>query len=173
MNTGKYNIDFCYMHLFPMRSQCVLNRSSNQDAHCVQDNKNIAKITCGCFPTSTRKFTQKSEIFRHKTSHMLLSIIFLEDKYKIVLHLSIFNEYQQFFQHRICSRYSRPISVTRDPLQHVLPIFFLIMLFRQRITAVVDCNCDSLSVDEAPDFGQLHVCVVGLNKFCEISPPSP
>ena len=30
------------------------------------------------------------------------SIIFLEDKHKILLHLSIFYEYQQFFQHRIC-----------------------------------------------------------------------
>jgi hypothetical protein len=28
---------------------------------------------------------------------MVLSIIFLEDKHKIVLHLSIFDEYQQFF----------------------------------------------------------------------------
>ena len=34
--------------------------------------------------------------------HMVLSIIFLEDKHKILLHLSIFYEYQQFFQHRIC-----------------------------------------------------------------------
>ena len=41
-------------------------------------------------------------IFRHKTSHMVLSIIFLEDKHKIVLHLSIVYEYQQLFQHRIC-----------------------------------------------------------------------
>jgi hypothetical protein len=55
-----------------------------------------------CFPTSTRKFTLKSEIFRHKTSHMVLSIIFLEDKHHISLHLSIFYEYQQFFQYRIC-----------------------------------------------------------------------
>jgi hypothetical protein len=30
---NKYNIDFFYMHLFTMRCQCVLNRSSNQDAH--------------------------------------------------------------------------------------------------------------------------------------------
>jgi hypothetical protein len=44
----------------------------------------------------------KRAIFRHKTSHMVLSIIFLEDKHKILLHLSIFYEYQQFFQHRIC-----------------------------------------------------------------------
>ena len=90
-----------------------LNRSSNQDAHysCPRlKKKYIAKITCGCFPTSTRIFTYKSEIFRHKTSHMVLSIIFLEDKHKIVLHLSIFHEYQQFFQHRICFSIQRPIT---------------------------------------------------------------
>ena len=29
---------------------------------------------------------------------MVLSIIFLEDKHKILLHLSILYEYQQFFQ---------------------------------------------------------------------------
>ena len=33
---------------------------------------------------------------------MVLSIIFLEDKHKILLHLSILYEYQQFFQRRIC-----------------------------------------------------------------------
>ena len=33
---------------------------------------------------------------------MVLSIIFLKDKHNILLHLSIFDEYQQFFQHRIC-----------------------------------------------------------------------
>jgi hypothetical protein len=33
---------------------------------------------------------------------MVLSIIFLEDKHTIALHLSILYEYQQFFQHRIC-----------------------------------------------------------------------
>jgi hypothetical protein len=33
---------------------------------------------------------------------MVMSIIFLEDKHNILLHLSIFYEYQQFVQHRIC-----------------------------------------------------------------------
>jgi hypothetical protein len=36
---NKYNIDCFYMHLFTMRSQCVLNRSSNQALiilHCRQ-----------------------------------------------------------------------------------------------------------------------------------------
>jgi hypothetical protein len=45
---------------------------------------------------------KKSEIFRHKTSHMVLSIIFLEDKHNILLQLSILYEYQQFFQHPVC-----------------------------------------------------------------------
>jgi hypothetical protein len=31
---------------------------------------------------------------------MVLSIIFLEDKHKMLLHLLILYEYQQFFQHR-------------------------------------------------------------------------
>jgi hypothetical protein len=32
-------------------------------------------------------FSDKSEIFCHKTSHMVLFIIFLEDKHNIVLHV--------------------------------------------------------------------------------------
>jgi hypothetical protein len=39
---------------------------------------------------------------------MVLSIIILEDKHKIVFHLSIFYEYQQFFQHRICCSIQPP-----------------------------------------------------------------
>jgi hypothetical protein len=35
---------------------------------------------------------------------MVLSIIFLEDKHKILSHLSILYEYQQFFQHRRAER---------------------------------------------------------------------
>jgi hypothetical protein len=111
---------------------------------------------------------------------MVLSITFLEDKHSIVMHLSIFYEYQQFSQHLICfsiqpqlqlvdlhrnrryfviklhtwfclsyslktniklyciyqyfmsinslfntvyvSRYSRPITVTRDPDKLVPPV---------------------------------------------------
>ena len=34
----------------------------------------------------------------------------------------------RFFNTVSVSRFSRPITVTRDPLYHVLPVFFLIML---------------------------------------------
>ena len=68
----------------------------------VQDKNTSLKLHVGVSPLQLVKFTLKSEIFRHKTSHMVLSIIFLEDKHKIILHLSIFYDFQQFFQHRIC-----------------------------------------------------------------------
>ena len=90
--------------------------------------KYIAKITCGCFPTSIRIFTYKSEIFRHKTSHIVLSIIFLEDKHKILLHLSIFDEYQQFFQHRICFSIQLPNNSDPWPRLARSTSFFIIML---------------------------------------------
>ena len=62
---------------------------------------------------------------------MVLSIIFLEDKHKIVLHLSIFYEYQQFFQYRICFSiqppdYSDPWLVTSQQF------FLLIRLFNNK-----------------------------------------
>ena len=60
---------------------------------------------------------------------MVLSIIFREDKHKILLHLSILYEYQQFFIHRICFSIQPPdysdlwTTLTRSTS------FFLIMLF--------------------------------------------
>ena len=97
---NKYNRDCFYIHLFTMRSQCVLNRSSNQALIIlVQDKNTWLKLSVDVSPL---QLVNWSEIFRYKTSHMVLSIIFLEDKHNILLHLSIFYEYQQFFQHRIC-----------------------------------------------------------------------
>ena len=45
---------------------------------------------------------------------MVLSIIFHEDKHTILLYLSIFYEYQQFFQHRICFS-MQPPDTHSDP----------------------------------------------------------
>jgi hypothetical protein len=73
--------------------------------------------------------TRNREIFRHKTSHMVLFIIFLEGKHKIVLHLSIFYEYQQFFQHRICFSIQPPDYSDPWPRLAHSTSFFLIMLF--------------------------------------------
>jgi hypothetical protein len=63
----------------------------------------------------------------------VLSIIFLEDKHKILLHLSIFYEYQQFFQHRICFSIQPPDY--SDPLPRLAhpSSFFLIRLFNKYV----------------------------------------
>jgi hypothetical protein len=37
------------------------------------------------------------------------------DKHNMLLHLSIFYEYQQFVQHPICFSIQRPITVTHAP----------------------------------------------------------
>ena len=72
-------------------------------------------------------------IFRHKTSHMVLSIIFLEDKHKIVLHLSILYEYQQFFQHRICFSIQPPDHSDPWPRLARSTSCSLILLFNDKV----------------------------------------
>ena len=63
---------------------------------------------------------------------MVLPIILLEDKHKMLLHLSIFYDYQQFFQHRIC------FSIQPTDYSDLWPTLarstnlFLIMLFNER-----------------------------------------
>jgi hypothetical protein len=54
----------------------------------------------------------------------------IEDKHKIVLHLSIFYEYQQFFQHRICFSIQPPDYSDPWPRLARSSSFFLIMLFK-------------------------------------------
>jgi hypothetical protein len=62
---------------------------------------------CKYFCSTARKSILLSELkvkmlLFFAYNYFILSIIFLEDKHNILLHLSIFYEYQQFFQHRIC-----------------------------------------------------------------------
>jgi hypothetical protein len=70
---------------------------------------------------------------------MVLSIIFLEDKHKILLHLSIFYEYQQFFQHHICFSiqppdYSDPWPrLARSTSFSLIVLFNYIMMSKQRV----------------------------------------
>ena len=62
---------------------------------------------------------------------MVLSIIFLEDQHKMLLHLSIFYEYQQFVQHRICFSIQPPDYSDPRPRLARPSSFFLIMLFNK------------------------------------------
>ena len=67
----------------------------------VQYKNTSLKLPVGVSPLQLVNLHRNRRYFVIKL-HMVLSIIFLEDKHKILLHLSIFYEYQQFFQHRIC-----------------------------------------------------------------------
>jgi hypothetical protein len=71
---------------------------------------------------------------------MVLSIIFLEDKDKMLLHLSIFYEYQQFFQHRICFSIQPPDI--QWPVTHFSTFyqFILNMLFKHAFTYTRSIN---------------------------------
>ena len=60
---------------------------------------------------------------------MVLSILCLENKHKIVLHLSILYEYQQYFQHRICFSIQPPDYSDPWPTLARSSSFFLIVLF--------------------------------------------
>ena len=97
---NRYNIDFFYMHLFTMRNQCVLNRSSNQDAHysCPRLKKNTSlKLPVGVSPL------QLVDLHRHRRYFVIkLHTWFCLSYFLKTNNLSIFYEYQQFFQHRIC-----------------------------------------------------------------------
>ena len=66
--------------------------------------------------TSTRKFTKKSEIFLHKTSHVVLSIIFLEDQHNPAGTPGYTNGTESFFGLK-----GRP-SVVRDVKIHNQPV---------------------------------------------------
>jgi hypothetical protein len=68
----------------------------------VQDKNTLLKLPVGVSPLQLVNLHRNRRYFVIKTSHMVLSIIFLEDKHNILLYLSIFYEYQQFFQHHIC-----------------------------------------------------------------------
>ena len=61
---------------------------------------------------------------------MVLSIVFLEDKYKMLLHLSIFYEYQQFVQLRFCFSIQPPDYSDPCPTLTRSTSCFFILLFK-------------------------------------------
>jgi hypothetical protein len=87
---NKYNIDFFYMHLFTMRSQCFKS--------VIQSGRSLL---VGVSPLQIVNSHRNRRYFVIKLHTWFCLSYFLKTN-KIWLHLTIFYEYQQFFQHRIC-----------------------------------------------------------------------
>ena len=82
------------------------------------------------------------------------SIIFLEEKHKILLHLSILYEYQQFFQHRICFS--------------IQPQFQLVNLHRNRRYFVIKLHtwfCLSYFLKTNITFYSIYQYFMSINSF--------
>jgi hypothetical protein len=67
----------------------------------VQDKNTSLKLPVGVSPLQFVNLHRNRRYFVIKL-HTRFCLSYFVDKHKILLHLSIFYEYQQFFQHRIC-----------------------------------------------------------------------
>ena len=118
---NKYNIDFFYMYLFTMRSQCVLNQSSNQDAHLViilvQDKNTSLKLPVGVSPLQLVTLHRNRRYFVIKLHTWFCLSYFLKTNIKFYCIYQYFMSINSFFNTVSVSRYSRPITVTRPVTQ--------------------------------------------------------
>jgi hypothetical protein len=90
------------MHLFTMRSQCFKSVIQSGRSLFLSKIKNTSlKWPVGVSPLQLVNLHRNQRYFVIKL-HTWFCLIFLEDKHKILLHITIFYEYQQFFQHCIC-----------------------------------------------------------------------
>ena len=109
---------------------------------------------------------------------MVLSIIFLEDEHKMLLHLSIFYEYQQFFQHRICFPITNEISHVTIHATHSDPwptlarstSFFLICSCKQTAFKIlIQCCPSSTSIKYWPSWTADCRLMFGCIYFVSVS----
>ena len=114
---NRYNIDCFYMHLFTMRNQCVLNRSSNQDAHysCPRKKNTSLKLPVGVSPLQLVDIHRNRRYFVIKLHTWFYLSYFLKTNITFYSIYEYFMSINSFFNTVSVSRYSRPMTVTRDP----------------------------------------------------------
>ena len=115
---NKYNIDLFYMHLFTMRSQCVLNQSSKLII-LVQDKKKkntSLKLPVGVSPLQLVNLHINRRYFVIKFHTWFCLSYFMRTNIKLYCIYQYLMSTNSFFNTLSVSRYSRPITVTRDTL---------------------------------------------------------
>jgi hypothetical protein len=105
-----YNIDFFYMHLFtmrnPIRTLIIL----------VQDQNISLKLPVGVSPLQLVNLHRNRRYFVIKLHTRFCLSYFLKTNIKFYCIYQNFISINSFFKTLSVSRYSRPITVTRDPL---------------------------------------------------------
>jgi hypothetical protein len=119
---NKYNIDLFYMHLFTMRSQCVLNQLSKLII-LVQDQNSSLKLPVGVSPLQLVNLHRNRRYFVIKFHTWFCLSYFLKSNIKLYCIYQYLMSINSFFNTLSVFRYNHPITVTRDPLEHVLPVF--------------------------------------------------
>ena len=121
-----------------MRSQCVLNRSSNQTLIILVQDKNASlKLPVGVSPLQLVNLHINRRYFVIKLHTWFCLSHFLKTNIKFYWIYQYFMSINSLSKAVSLSRYSRPITVTCDPLLHVLAVFFLIMLFNKFVSSLL------------------------------------
>ena len=97
---NKYNIDFFYMHLFVL----------------VQDKNTSLKLPVGVSPLQLVNLHRNRSYFVIKLHTWFCLSYFLKTNIIFYCIYQYFMSINSFFNTVAISRYSRPITVTRDPL---------------------------------------------------------
>jgi hypothetical protein len=97
---NKYNINFFYMHLFVL----------------VQDKNTSLKLPVGVSPLQLLNLHRNRRYFVIKLHTWFCLSYFLKTNIKFYCIYQYFMSINSFFNTVSVSRYSRPITVTRDPL---------------------------------------------------------
>ena len=109
---NKYNIDFFYMHLFTMRSQC----GHPIRTLIVQDKNTSLKLPVGVSPLQLVNLHRNRRYFVIKFHTWFCLSYFLKTNIKLYCNYQYFMSTNSFLNIVSVCRYSRPITVTRDPL---------------------------------------------------------
>ena len=90
------------MHLFTMQSQCVLNRSSNQDAHYSFQSRRFLEIEHKISPLQLVNLHRNRRYFVVKLHTWFCLSYFLKTNITFYCIYQYFMSITSFFQHRIC-----------------------------------------------------------------------
>ena len=127
---NKYNRFLLHASFYRAESVCIKSVIQSGRSLFLSKIKNtLLKLPVGVSPLQLVNLHRNRRYFVINLHTWFCLSYFLKTNIKLYCIYQYFMSINSFFNTVSVSRYSRPITVTRDPLQHVLPVFFLIMLF--------------------------------------------